>query len=219
MRQLMQVVIITPGQKVGQRFPTASGQRHVHLSKEVGEGLSAPSWWQLENRVWLSVPAGGLDSATCTSSRGWTGTFHRCPEPANQSHFLHAERAQAVELAICGVDCPLQQDSRPWEVGFASLITVSSVPGAEPGQADAPGRTSPERKAGKVGPLPVPPQPCLSSPSPWLSVAWPFLSAGFQFPGGTLALRDPGPRLTGVSWLGGGGERYPGGSGKWLWPE
>lgn len=53
MRQLMQVVIIMLW--VGQRFPTSSGQRHVHLSKEAGEGLSAPPWWQLENRVWLSV--------------------------------------------------------------------------------------------------------------------------------------------------------------------
>lgn len=134
----MQVVIITPGQKVGQRFPTASGQRHVYVSKEAGEGLSAPPWWQLENSVWLSVPAGGLNSVTCTSSQGWTGTFHRCPEPANQSHFLHAERAQAVELAIRGVDCLMQQDSHSWEVGFASYIAVSSVPGAEPGQVRCP---------------------------------------------------------------------------------
>ena len=100
---------------------TASGQRQVYLSKEAGEGLSAPPWWQLENRVWLSVPAGGLDSATCPPSWGWTGTFHHCTEHANQSHFLHAERSQAAELAMCGADCLLQQDSRSLECGFCFL--------------------------------------------------------------------------------------------------
>lgn len=71
-----------------------------------GEGLSAPPWWQLENRVWLSVPDGGLGLCHLHILSGLDRTFHRCPEPANQSHFLHAERAQAVEPRYAELTVP-----------------------------------------------------------------------------------------------------------------
>lgn len=71
------------------------------------------------------------------------------------------------------------------------------------------------REDGKVGPLPGSPPPCLSSLSPWLLAAWPFLSADFQCPGGTLALGDPGPRLSSLESAGGVGER----GGNWVAQE
>lgn len=52
---------------------------------------------------------------------GWTGTFHRCPEPG-LIRVIFSTLREPSGSSRCGVDQSLQQDSRPWEVGFASLI-------------------------------------------------------------------------------------------------
>ena len=118
--QLMQMVITVLGQggQFSQWFPNTSRQGRGYLSKEAGEGLPAPPpWWQLENRVWPSVPAGGLGSAICSASQGWTSAFHCSPESANQIHFLSTTRVRCRPPCCAGLPVSCSRTAGPCEAG------------------------------------------------------------------------------------------------------
>ena len=137
MRQLRRVVIM-PGQGLGQWFLPlldkgryTSQRRRGRVSQllpggslRIGSGSVSP----LEASILPHAHPLGAGPAPSTTAQSMLirVIFSTLRDPRLQS-------SQGVELTV---SC--SRTAAPWNMGFASFIAVSPVPGAEPGQVDAP---------------------------------------------------------------------------------
>lgn len=120
MRQLTRVVIIMPGQGLGQRFlplldkgRCTSQRRRGRVSQHLRGGsvrIGSGSVSLLEAPILPHAHPLGAGQAPSTAAQS----------PLIRVIFSML-RAQAAELTVCGADCLLQQDRRSLERGFCFL--------------------------------------------------------------------------------------------------